>query len=766
MKPIRLFILGFIVLFSLFLVFMIVSSARSTGVLAATAFTPGPVERDEDAIPADEDPWVVRAYFDDPAMAAAVAAVMEPWEVHYQQGYLVVSVDRTGYQWLLDQGFRVYIDSTLTAEINRPQSALPSQTSGIPGYPCYRTVEETYQAAVELTADYPNLATWIDIGDTWEKITPGGDPGYDLMVLRLTNNEMPGPKPSLFLMSSLHAREYTPAEMNMRFAEYLLENYNHDPDATWILDHHEIHLLLQANPDGRKKAESGLYWRKNTNNNYCTDTNNRGADLNRNFEFQWGCCGGSSVDPCSEIFRGPAPASEPETQAIQNYVRSIFPDQRLNALDEPVPADATGVFLDLHSYGKLVMWPWSFTTLAPPNEITLQTLGRKLAFFNGYSPQQAIYLYPADGVTDDFAYGDLGLAAYTLELGTRFFQSCDSFEEEVFPENLPAMVYAARVARAPYQLPSGPDVVEINASPVANLADESVRFTIEIDDTRFNNVNGIEQSQVISAAELYLDTPPWQVDSMLQAYPLQAEDGAFDQPIEIVTGTINTIHLSPGRHIVYVRGQDATGNWGPVSAQFIEGPYPPMANFTFRDPATVGWPVQFSNISTGTLPLTYTWDFGDGSSISTLREPIHIFTSTGTFTVTLTVSNPIGVDSAAQSIHVLPYTPIQSVNLQLLQDGPFLVDELVEFQADLIPVEASMPFTYTINYGDASGWITGTSHLHPLYLVHAYTTNGAFTTTLSARNRDMSAPVSATVILDITHRELIELHMPIISRNP
>ena len=45
--------------------------------------------------------------------------------------------------------------------------------------------------------------------------------------------------------------------MATRFAEYLVNNYGADADATWILDHHEIHLMLQMNPDGRKKAETG-----------------------------------------------------------------------------------------------------------------------------------------------------------------------------------------------------------------------------------------------------------------------------------------------------------------------------------------------------------------------------------------------------------------------------------------------------------------------------------------------------------------------------
>ena len=63
-----------------------------------------------------------------------------------------------------------------------------------------------------------------------------------------------------------------------------------------------------------------------------------------------------------------------------------------------------------------------------PNGPALQTLGRKFAYFNNYTPEQAIGLYPTDGTTDDFGYGDLGVASYTFELGTAFFQDCSTFE--------------------------------------------------------------------------------------------------------------------------------------------------------------------------------------------------------------------------------------------------------------------------------------------------------------------------------------------------
>ena len=412
----------------------------------------------------DSEVVVVRAFFDDPAMVPSVSAWKEPWEVNYEEGYLVVDVTEDEYNLLLLLGFRLEIDEKLTAEFNRPRTMLPGQVSGIPGYACYRTVEETFATAVDIVSNYPNLASWIDIGDSWEKTEPGGSPGYDMLVLRLTNANVPGPKPKLFAMTAVHAREYTTAELNTRFAEYLVENYGVDPDVTWLLDYHEMHLLLQSNPDGRKQAETGLSWRKNTNENYCSPTSsNRGADLNRNFEFQWGCCGGSSGSQCAETYRWPTPGSEPETQAIQSYVRSLYPDLRDDPIGAAAPITTTGIFLDIHSYSELVLWPWGFTSQPAGNATQLQTLGRKFAYFNGYEPEQAIGLYPTDGTTDDFAYGELGLPAYTFELGTSFFQDCGTFENTILPDNLQSLIYAAETCSCPGTLysPAGPEALNL-----------------------------------------------------------------------------------------------------------------------------------------------------------------------------------------------------------------------------------------------------------------------------------------------------------------
>jgi hypothetical protein len=521
---------------------------------------------------------VVRAYYHDPQMVREIASWIEPWEVHADQGYVVVGVDEAAYKRLEALGFRLEIDPELTQKVGQPAPFSPLQTGGIPGYSCYRTVEETYTTGEALAAAYPNLATWNDIGDSWEKATLGS--GYDLNVLRLTNSAIAGEKPKLFAMAAVHAREYATAELLTRFAENLLWGYGSDPDSTWLLDYHEIHLLFIANPDGRKKAEAGRLWRKNTNQNYCLpNPPDRGADLNRNYDFAWGCCGGSSSYSCDATYRGSAPSSEREVQAIQAYLMAHFPDQRGSDPNDAAPIDASGVFLDIHAYGELVLWPWGFTSSPAPNQRALQTLGRKYAYFTAYAPQQSYFLYPTDGDSDGFAYGELGVAGYTIELGDWFFQDCATFESEILPTNLSALKYTAKAAAAPYLLPAGPEALSLIAQPVSSVSGASVRLRAVINDRRYPSGSG-EPMQEIAAAEYTIDAPPW-MEGVVRA-PMQPTDGAFDQRVETVQAMIEIGGLAPGRHTVFVRGQDVSGNWGVVSAQFIYTQPPIVFPVVFR----------------------------------------------------------------------------------------------------------------------------------------------------------------------------------------
>ncbi len=518
-----------------------------------------------------------RAYFPDLATGrkAAITFHAQIIESAWKRGYLVLELEAADIATLQRFGFRVEAAPDMVAQRRRFLDQIDAGGNGvqsIPGYACYETVEETFAAAEGFAAAKPQFAQWLDVGDSWTKALGGA--GYDIKVLKLTNSAIGGDKPKLFVNAAIHAREYTTAPLVLSFARWLLDGYGSDADATWIMDHHEVHLLLQTNPDGRKKAEAGLSWRKNTNSDYCSG-NSIGADLNRNFGFSWNSTGGagSSGNPCSETFRGAAPASEPETQAIEAYIRSIFPDRRGPGPNDAAPADTSGLHLDIHSYSELVLWPWGDRATPAPNGPALQTLGRRFAWYNGYTPQQSIGLYPTDGTSDGPSYGELGVPAYTFELGTSFFQSCNVYNNTIKPDNLPALIYAAKVVRAPYQSPGGPDALNVALSgPVA--AGTPATLTAQVTDVRFNQGNGNEPTQTIVAAEAYVGTPPWAAGAV--AVALTPTDGSFDSSTENVTGSLPTAGLADGRHLVFVVGRDASGAAGPVSAGWLDvGTAPP-----------------------------------------------------------------------------------------------------------------------------------------------------------------------------------------------
>lgn len=615
---------------------------------------------------------IYRAYFPDvkTARKAIISFHGQLLESKIDEGYLIMQLSETERSQLEKFEFEFQPAAEFIQNRNRRLSQAKLRISqltandasirSIPGFSCYQTVEETFADAQAMATNNPTLAQWIDVGDSWEKTANQG--GYDIFVLKLTNTTIAGDKPKLLVNSAIHAREYTTAPLNLAFAHSLVDNYGTDPEATWLLDHHEIHLMLQTNPDGRKQAETGLFWRKNTNQNYCGSTStNRGADLNRNFTHFWNVTGGtgSSGAECASTYRGPSAGSEPETQALEDYARSIFPDSRGENDTDAAPTTTSGIHIDIHSFSELVLWPWGHTSTVAPNGTAMQTLGRKFAFFNNYLPQQSVGLYPTDGTTDDISYGELGIAAYTFELGTSFFQSCSVYENTILPDNLPALTYAAKVVRTPYITPAGPDSLSLAIEGSATSGSIPVNsvgtITATANDTRFNNSNGSEASENITQAEYYIDTPPWQ--SGATAQPLLASDGNFNSSIEGLTGSIDTTGLSIGRHIVFVRSQDANGIWGAISAIFLDvsdgtGNTPPNAAFTSNcSSLNCDFDGQSSSDNDGTID-SYSWDFGDGNSASG-ATPSHSYASSGTYNVTLTVTDNQGAtDDETQSVTV------------------------------------------------------------------------------------------------------------------
>ena len=515
---------------------------------------------------------IVTVTFRNQADVNRLAGRLDVWQVDHKAHTLVAFVTPEEQAQLTAQGYTV-----------RPAPQL--QAAAVPNFACYRTVEETYDSLANIAQGAPNLAEWIDIGDSWRKVKTGGVEGYDLKVLKLTNRLIPGPKPHVFIMAAIHARELTTAEVATRFAEQLVARYGVDPDVAWLLDYNEVHILAQSNPDGRKMAETdalnpdinreNAYWRKNVNDDLCPSSR-YGVDLNRNSSFKWGACEAgycSSADPCELIYRGSGPASEPETQAIEAYIRSLFPDVRGPANGDAAPADTQGVMISLHSYSPYVLYPWGWSAQPAPNETGLRTLARKFGYFTGYDACQSgadNCLYMTDGTTDDFAYGELGVPSFTFELGTSFFEDCGYFETSIVAQTIDALTYAVKVAVKPYQMPSGPDVVSLTAAPALAGPGQPVILRAELDDGRtpLGSYYGTEPIQAIAAVTYTLDAPSWITGTAPSAGAGVAMQpvGIFDTPHEFATATIDTTGWLNGRHTVFVQAMDAGGSTGPATA--------------------------------------------------------------------------------------------------------------------------------------------------------------------------------------------------------
>lgn len=507
------------------------------------------------------------------------------------RGYAVAWATVEEHRALVEAGYRVERDPVATDRLLNPPAT--TEGGGIPGFPCYRTVGETYADLAQLATDNPQIAQWIDIGDSWEKIN-GPGAGFDIHALVLTQQAIAGPKPPLMIIAAIHAREYTTAETATRFAEAMVGGYGTDPDITWFLDHFEIHIIPQLNPDGRTRAEGGLSWRKNVNNNFCSDSDTRGIDLNRNSSFLWGDSAGSSGNACSLIFRGPSAGSEPETMTIENYMAQVFTDQRGEDMGDAAPATAEGIFISLHSFSELVLFPWEGTSTDSPNHIGLQTLGRKFGFYNDYGVCQDC-LGVASGTTPDQAYGEYGVAGYTLELGTTFFQSCSFFENDVLPKMMDTLRYAARATRRPYQNPAAPEIIDVTVDLATVAAGTPVTLTATADDGRFDSSGfGTEPTQNVVAVSYSIDAPPWDAGTVV---PMAAVDGTFDSVSEAVTATVDTGALTAGRHLIYVFGEDELGNVGAPAAVFltIEGDGAPLFADGFESGDVSGWSSSTSN---------------------------------------------------------------------------------------------------------------------------------------------------------------------------
>ncbi len=298
--------------------------------------------------------------------------------VDVDQKIVDVLISDIDYKFLKSHGYKITV----------------TETKGITRKPDeeYKNPSEIESIVKDFNARYPDLTKLVSIGKSLE--------GRDIWALKISDNPQVDEldEPSVLFNSMHHAREIMTPEVSIDIIEYLLTNYKTLNKVTDWIDSTQIWVIPMFNVDGNNKMwNHDSWWRKNTRGGY-------GVDLNRNYPAGWNACNGSSGSQSSQTYRGPSPASEPETQAMMKFI-----------------AEKRPVFdISYHAYSELVIYPYGCGKRRTQTKEVVEKIGDHIAWLLDYKPGTAWeLLYNADGGDIDWMYEAYQVIPYVIELNSR-----------------------------------------------------------------------------------------------------------------------------------------------------------------------------------------------------------------------------------------------------------------------------------------------------------------------------------------------------------
>lgn len=341
---------------------------------------------------------------------------------------------RTGfsYEVLIDDMNKFYGTQKEPTEQEMQKSKEIMRTDNIDGYTLgsmkgNHTYSEIVRVLDTLALLYPNIvSTKVNLGTSWNANTIWG-----VKISDNPNINESATEPMVYYDGLHHAREPMSMEVQLYYMYWLCENYNVDPVATYLVNNREIFFVPCANPDGyeynrQTNPNGGGSWRKNRRDN----GGSYGVDINRNYAYGWGLNSGSSGTPSSDTYRGPSAFSEPETQAIRDFLLLRHPKIALSlhsvagSILNPYSYCDTAIRYDLYS-------DWS-SEFGPTNQYLYGTVNEMLDYYSS-------------GTTRDYMHA-IGTYGWTVEISGSSFWPASS---EIIPLNtlnLPMMKYISWVA--------------------------------------------------------------------------------------------------------------------------------------------------------------------------------------------------------------------------------------------------------------------------------------------------------------------------------
>jgi hypothetical protein len=297
----------------------------------------------------------------------------------------------------------------LVLGVSGASGASPSTSHFPVGDNAFHTYAEVTAELHQIAAAHPDIARLSSIGKSYQ--------GRQLWILKISDNVgVDEAQPEVLFTGLTHAREHLTVEQAMAVIHWLTDGYASDPQIQGIVRSTEIWVVPMINPDGGEyDIKNGRYhnWRKDRQPT--PGSTAIGTDINRNFPYHWGCCGGSSANPLAITYRGPAPLSTPEARAEAKFVRSrvIGGQQQIR------------LAISFHSFGAQVLYEYGYTTDPRPVDMprkdhkALVALARGIASRNGYHALQGSHNYITSGGFGDWAFGTQQILHFTIELAPR-----------------------------------------------------------------------------------------------------------------------------------------------------------------------------------------------------------------------------------------------------------------------------------------------------------------------------------------------------------
>lgn len=307
--------------------------------------------------------------------------------------------------------------------------------AGKTGYHTYAEMVADIDATV---AAHPTIVRKLAIGTSYK--------GRTIWAVKISDNVATDEnEPEVLFDGLTHSDEHMGLEMTLYIMHWLADGYGSNARITNIVDTREVWVILAVNPDGAEYDITGgrfHFWRKNRQPN--AHTTAIGTDLNRNFGYRWGGGGRTSTNPAAITYRGPFAFSAPETRNVRDFLASRVVNGR----------QQIRTAITFHEAGRLVMWPYGYTYANVPVDMTvddhnaLAIMGKRMAGYNGYKPEQASDLYITSGTTRDYEYGKYRIFAFTFEMSVVDYPD-DSLIPSETGRNKNAVLYLIERASCP-----------------------------------------------------------------------------------------------------------------------------------------------------------------------------------------------------------------------------------------------------------------------------------------------------------------------------